>query len=153
MNRRAIALSVTTALILGAMVASAARAAGPVRHTESYTDRFFDDFIFELCGIETYTTVTERWTMKEFADGSAIFHANRLFVSDDPRIPIEMGAGTSFIAPDGTKTTVGSPTRLFTQDGHHLILVDAGRVVFGDDITARGHVVSLFADLADYYCP
>lgn len=123
-----------------------------MRTSDSYTDRFFDDFILELCGVETFTTVTERWTLKEFADGSAILHVNREFIPDDPRIPIERGAGTSFFAPDGTKTAVGRPTQLFAQDGRRLLLLDAGRVVFGDEITIRGHVESLGVDLAPYYC-
>ena len=153
MNRRALTLAVAVALALGAISAGAVQAAGPVRTSDSYTDRFFDDFILELCGVETFTTVTERWTLKEFADGSAILHVNREFVPDDPRIPIERGAGTSFFEPDGTKTAVGRPTQLFAQDGRRLLLLDAGRVVFGDEITIRGHVESLGVDLAPYYCP
>lgn len=153
MNRRALTLAVAVALVLGALSAGAVHAGGPVRTSDSYTDRFFDDFILELCGIETFTTVTERWTLKEFADGSAILHVNREFIPDDPRIPIERGAGTSFFAPDGTKTAVGRPTQLFAQDGRRLLLLDAGRVVFGDEITIRGHVESLGVDLAPYYCP
>jgi hypothetical protein len=152
MNRRALRLSVILALVLGAMSAGAVHAAGPVRTTDSYTVTFYDDFIFELCGIDTFTTLTERWTLKEFADGSAILHVNREFVPEDPRIPIERGAGTSFFAPDGTQTVVGKPTQLFAPDGG-LLLLDAGRVVFGDELTIRGHVESLGADLAPYYCP
>ncbi|MBA2631682.1 MAG: hypothetical protein H0U86_01565 [Chloroflexi bacterium] len=153
MNRRAFFLSVVLALVLGVTSTGVAQAGGPERIGDSYTDTFFDDFIWDLCGIETLTTVTERWTLKEFPDGSQILHVNRYFVPHDPRIPRERGAGTSFFAPDGTKTTVGSPTRVFATDGRGLILLDAGRVVFGEDITIRGHVESFDVDLASVYCP
>jgi hypothetical protein len=82
-----------------------------------------------------------------------MLHVNRYFVPDDPRIPRERGAGTSFFAPDGTQTTVGSPTRVYATDGRGLVLLDAGRVVFGEDITIRGHVDSFDVDLAEVYCP
>jgi hypothetical protein len=153
MNRRAVTRSIATALVLGAMTVGAVQAGGPNRISDAYTETFFDDFIFDLCGIETMTTVTERWTLKEFADGSATLHVTREFVPEDARIPLERGAGTSFFAADGTQTTVGSPTRLFSTDGRGLVLLDAGRVVFGEDITIRGHVESFDVDLALYYCP
>jgi hypothetical protein len=152
MNRRVLTLSLAAALVLGATSAGAVQAAGPVRSGDSYTETFFDDFIFELCGIETYTTVTERWTLMEFPDGSAIFHVTRTFVPDDPRIPIEKGAGTSFFAPDGTQTVVGLPLLLFEPDGGVRIL-DAGWVEFGDELTIRGPHPFLDADLALLYCP
>jgi len=156
MNHRALALSATAALVLGAMTAGAVQAGGPARDSDSYTVTFFDDFIFELCGIETMTTLTERWTFKEFADGSAIFHVNRTFVPDDPRIPVERGAGTSLIAPDGSRVVVGKPTQLFDRDGG-IRLLDAGRAMFdefGEVISISGQSVSLVVDdLAPYYCP
>jgi hypothetical protein len=153
MKRPAVLLSVAFALALGVIPAGVTRAGGPESITESYTETFFDEFIFDLCGIETLTTVTERWTLKEFPDGTAMLHVNREFISHDQRIPLERGAGTSFFALDGTQTTVGSPTRLFDQRSHRLLLVDGGRVVFGDEIAIRGHVESFDVDLADYYCP
>lgn len=155
MTPRVPALSLTVALVLGAMSAGVVQAAGPVRDGDSYTETFFDDFIFDLCGIETFTTLTERWTFKEFADGSAIFHVNRTFVPEDPRIPVEKGAGTALIAPDGSRVVVGKPTQLFYADGG-IRLLDAGRAVFdafGDVITVRGRSESLGTDLAPYYCP
>jgi hypothetical protein len=152
MNPRAFFLSVTAALVLGAASAGAVQASAPVRSGDSYTETFFDDFIFELCGIETYTTLTERWTLKEFADGSAILQVTRTFVPDDPRIPIEKGSGASFFAPDGTQTVVGKPIQLFGADGG-VTLLDAGWVEFGDALTVRGPHPSLDADLALYYCP
>jgi len=152
MNRRALTLSLTAALVLGAMPAATAEAGGPVRYGDSYTVRIFDDFIHDLCGIDTYTTVTERWTLKEFPDGSAIFHVTRTFVPDDPRIPVEKGAGTKFIAPDGTETVVGVPALIF-EPGGGVRLIAAGWARFGDTVTTHGLDTYLDADLALLYCP
>jgi hypothetical protein len=134
------------------------RTAGPARRgwrPDTYTDRFFDDFIFELCGIETFTTLTERWTFKEFADGSVTLHVVRTFVPDDPGIPIEKGAGTSFIAPDGTRRVVGKPIQLIGSDGGVRIL-DAGWIELdeqGNVLAMRGPHPSYGIDLTPYYCP
>jgi hypothetical protein len=152
MHRRTVAFSATLALILGLIAASVVQAAGPTRMADAYTERFFDDFIFDLCGIETYTTLTERWTLKEFPGGSATLHVVRTYVPDDPRIPVEKGAATSFFAPDGTQRVVGKPIQLFSPDGG-VIILDAGWVEFGDDVTVRGPHPSLEIDLADVYCP
>jgi hypothetical protein len=57
--------------------------------------------------------------------GSEQVHVVRTFVSDDPRLPIERGAGTTFIAPDGTRKVVGKPLQLIGPDGGVRIL-DAG---------------------------
>ncbi|CAN5733271.1 hypothetical protein BH24CHL6_BH24CHL6_05030 [soil metagenome] len=152
MNSRAFVLSATTALVIGVMTAGSVQAGGPVRTSDSYTETFHDEFILDLCGIETLTTVTERWTLKEFADGSATLHVNRTFVPEDPRLPIEKGAATSFFAPDGTQTVVGKPIQLFWPKGG-VRLLDAGWVEFGDELTVRGPHPSLDVDLALYYCP
>lgn len=155
MNRRTLAPSLTIALVLGAATAGAVQAGGPTRVTDSYMVRFFDDFIFELCEIETFTTLTERWTLKEFPDGSATLHVVRTFVPDDSRIPIEKGAATSFIRPDGSRTVAGSATRLFDPDGG-ITLIDAGRVEldeFDNVFRVSGQLTSFGADLASYYCP
>jgi hypothetical protein len=130
-------------------------AAGPDVVRDSYVDRYQDDLIFDLCGIETWTTVTERWSLKTFADGSQIFHVVRTFVPDDPRIPVEKGAGTTFFAPDGSKTAVGTPIHLFDPDGG-TTLIDAGRALFDPDgnlTSVNGPHPALDADLAEYYCP
>ena len=122
---------------------------------DSYTDRFQDDFIMDLCGIETWTTVTERWSLKTYEDGSQVFHVVRTFVPDDPRIPIEKGAGTSFFGADGSKTVIGTPIHLFAPGGGTTV-IDAGRVVFdaeGNLAAVNGPHPSLDADLAEYYCP
>ena len=135
--------------------APAAAAAGPDIERDSYVDRFEDDLILDLCGIETWTTVTERWSLKTFPDGSQIFHVVRTFVPDDPRIPVEKGAATSFFAPDGSKTAVGTPIHLFGPGGG-TTLIDAGRALFDADgnlTSVNGPHPSLDADLAEYYCP
>jgi hypothetical protein len=155
MNRRTITLALAATLVLVAATTGAAQASGPERVGDSYTDRFFDEFIFELCGIETFTTLTERWTFKEFKDGSATLHVVRTFVPDDPTIPIEKGAGTSFIAPDGSRTVIGKPTLLIDRDGG-VRLIDAGRVEldpFGNVVRISGQLTSYGVDLAPYYCP
>jgi len=95
----------TTAVLVAALAGGAGTAAaaggGPTVTTGGGTETFADDFILDLCGIETETTVTERWTHKQFRDGSETLHVVRTFVSADPRLPVEKGAATSFIAPDG----------------------------------------------------
>ncbi len=155
MSRRAVTLSILAGLVVSAMSAVSVQAAGPEIERDGYTDRFHDDFILELCGIDTWTTVTERWSSKVYPDGSEIFHVVRTFVPDDPRIPIEKGAATAFFAPDGSRTVVGKPLQLFKPDGG-VLLVDAGWVKFdaaGELVSVRGPHPSLDVDLADYYCP
>lgn len=157
MHRRTITLAATLALVVGTVTAGSVAAAGPVvRVSDSYTETFFDDFIWDLCGIETYTTATERWTYTEFADGSSIFHNVRTFVPDDPRIPVEKGAGTKLTAPDGSWTVLGSPALLFEPGGHGVRLISAGKAVFSDSgelVLTRGQADYLTADMAELYCP
>ena len=152
MNHRAISLSVGVALIVGAMSAPSAQAGGPLQERGSTTETFFDDVIFELCGIETMTTLTQHWSVKTYADGSEVVHVTRTYVSDDPRLPIEKGAATSFNAPDGTRRVVGKPIQLIGPKGGVRIL-DAGWIEIGDTITMRGPHPSFGIDLAPYYCP
>ena len=147
------ALMATAFLVLPA---APAVAEGPVIERASYVERFEDEYILDLCGIETWTTVTERWSSKKFPDGSEIFHVVRTFVPDDPRFPVEKGAATSFFAADGSRTTVGKPLQLFDPEGGGTLLMGAGRAIFdanGDLIAATGQRAALDADLADYYCP
>jgi hypothetical protein len=135
--------------------AAPASADRPDIERASYVDRYQDEFILDLCGIQTWTTVTERWSITNFPGGSQTFHVVRTFVPDDPRIPVEKGAGTSFFAPDGSKTTLGTPIHLFGPDGG-TILIDAGRVLFdvdGNVTVVDGPHPALDADLAQYYCP
>ena len=151
MNRRSLTLAVSLALALAATGTATVHASRPIRDSDSYTVRFHDDFILDLCGIDTYTTLTERWTFKEFADGSTMLQVTRTFVPDDPRIPIEKGAGAAFTTPDGTRTVVGLPLLLFGERG--TIVVAAGNTLFsGDDMIVRGPDPDL-NDLSVYYCP
>jgi len=154
MRRFATYATLAAAALVGLTSAPAAADRSDIER-DSYVDRFEDDLFLDLCGIETWTTVTERWSLKQFPDGSEIFHVVRTYVPDDPRLPIEKGAGTSFFAPDGSKTTVGKPIHLIGPDGGTTLL-DAGRAVFnaeGDVISVNGPHPSLDADLAEYYCP
>jgi hypothetical protein len=156
MNRRALTLAVATALVVGAVGAGVVQARGPVQTRDAYTVTFHDDFIFDLCGIDTMTTLTEHWTFKEFSDGSATFHGTRTFTPEDTRIPIEKGAGTSFIAPDGSRRVVGKPIQLISQNGGGVRILDAGWIEFdavGDVRDVRGPHPFVTADVAEYYCP
>ena len=157
MNRRTRSVPLIGALLLAMVAAMPVQAAGPARERDAYTDTFFDDFIFELCGIETFTTLIERWTFKAFEDGSTTLHVVRTFIPDDPRLPIEKGAATSHTAPDGTRVVTGKPTQLFDRQDGGVRLLDAGRSTFDPDgnlIRLSGQSVSLLVDdLAPYYCP
>ena len=91
--------------------------------------------------------------MKTFPDGSQQVHVTRTFVSDDPRLPIEKGAGTTFIDANGVRTVIGTPIHLIGPNGGTR-LIDAGLVTFGNELVVRGPHPSLFVpDLAPYYCP
>ena len=138
-----------------ALPSGTAAAAAPVVERGGGQETFFDDFIHDLCGIDTLTTLTERWTRKTFADGSETLQVVRTFVSEDPRLPVEKGAGTAFTAPDGSRRVVGTPIHLIGPNGGTRLL-DAGQVWFdvnGDVADVRGPHPSLDADLATYYCP
>lgn len=154
MHRRLPAVTLALAVALS-LLPAASLAAKPERETDSYTDRFHDDFIFDMCGIDTWTTVTERWTLKTWPDGSQTFHTRRTFAPDDLRIPIEKGAGTGFFAPDGSSRVTGKPLQLFDRDGG-ILLLGTGLVRFDPDgnvLVAHGHDEALTADLAEFYCP
>ena len=145
--------AVGLALGLVATMSGAALAAGPEIVHGRNQETFFDEMIFEVCGIESMTTVIEHWTLWTYADGSQTFQTSRKFFPDDPRLPIEYGSGMSTFAPDGTQTVHGSPIRLRRQDGGGLILRDAGFIRFGDPVTVHGPHPSLGLDLAELYCP
>lgn len=157
MNRRIVGLSIAAALTLTALGGTAAQAAAPIRMSDAYTETFFDDFIFELCGIETYTTLTERWTLTIHRDGSEVLHVVRTFVPADARIPVEKGAATSFNAPDGSRRVVGKPIQLFYPGGGVKTL-DAGVAIFDEHgalVDARGRHDFILGTTseADLYCP
>ena len=150
------ALAIVTALGLATAHATAASAAPPVRESGSFVDTFDDDFILELCGITTRTTLTQSWSSTVYSDGSEIVHVVRTFVPEDPRVPVEKGAGTTFIAPDGTRRVVGKPLQLFDPDGG-IRLLATGWVEVDPNGTiseARGaHSPLPEGDLSEYYCP
>jgi hypothetical protein len=156
MNRTAsCGLAIATALGLSLAAATPASAARPVKESGSFVDTFEDDFILELCGIRTQTTLTQRWSSKRYADGSEKIHVVRTFVPADPQLPVEKGAGTTFVAPDGSRRVVGKPLQLFDPHGG-VRLLDAGWVAFDPDGSVsevRGPHPSLDVDLRDYYCP
>ena len=149
--RRSVFAGLVITLTLGTVAPAAAE--GPIIEHERFTERFADDFILDLCGIETFTTLTQRHTVKIFPDGSEQVHVQRTFVSDDRRLPIEKAAGVTFIAPDGTRRVVGKPLQLIGPNGGVRIL-DAGWVEFGEEeVIIRGPHPSFGTDLAPYYCP
>lgn len=155
MHRRTATLSIVAALVIGSVATASAQAAGPIRESDAYTERFHDGLILELCGIDTWTTLIERWTWKLYPDGSEMLQVTRTFIPDDPRIPIEKGAGISFTAADGSRLVIGKPLQLFEPDGGVRIL-DAGIAAFDADgrlVLARGPHPSLDADLVELYCP
>jgi hypothetical protein len=83
------------------------------------------------------------------------FHVERSFIPDDPRLPIERGAGTSYFAPDGTKLAIkGKPIQLVGPDGGVRAL-DAGLTLLGDPTAVHGHndVGIDNEDLSPLYCP
>jgi hypothetical protein len=146
---------IAATLALGALSASAggALAAKPQTvHSGQFRDTFFDDFYLDVCGIETMTTVTERWTLTTYADGSQRFTDSRRYVPADPRLPIEFGSGMSTWDANGVQTVHGSPIRL-QRRGEGIILLDAGFVTLTDDPTIHGPHPSLGMDLASVYCP
>ena len=155
MRRSATTVILVAAALLGLSTAPAG-AARPEVVRDGYVVRFHDDFLMDVCGIDTWTTLTERWSSTRFADGSEIFHAVRTFVPDDPRVPIEKGAGTSFFGVDGSQTVMGTPIHLIARQGGGTTLIDAGRALFDADgnlAAVNGPHPSLDTDLADYYCP
>ena len=139
--------------VLSLALAAPVSASGPTIEHGRIEERFLDDFILELCGIETFTTLTQSFTVKVFPDGSEQIHVVRTFVPEDPRIPVERGAATTFVTPDGTRTVVGKPIQLFGPDGG-VRLLDAGLVTFEEELLVRGPHPSLEVDnLAPFYCP
>ena len=113
---------------------------------------FFDDFILDICGVPTDTTLTARTITKTFPDGSQTIHVNAEFAADDPRIARERNAFTDRIAPDGTLTTGGLAIRLYRK-GEGTVIRDAGWVRFLEDgLVVRGPHPFLETDPADVYC-
>jgi hypothetical protein len=138
--------------LIGWAAPSAGAVGKPLTQRGGFLETFDDDFILQLCGIHTTTTLTERFVSHTYADGSTKDHIVRTYVSADPRIPIEKGAATTFTNARGVQTVKGTPVHLIGQ--HGTVLIDAGQVTFGSELRIRGPHPSLFiADLAPYYCP
>lgn len=139
--------------IVAVMAPQAGASGGKPRHEQGRTvETFVDDFLHDLCGINTTTTLTQHFQVTTFPDGAQLVHVTRTFVSADPRVPIEKGAGTSHWTPDGIQTVTGTPIHLISD--HGTVLLDAGRITFADELDVRGPHPSLFVpSLAPYYCP
>lgn len=155
LSRTASAGLLLTASLSSALPAGTAHAAAPLIERGETHEIFFDDFIHDVCGIDTFTRVDEHWTLKRFPDGSETLHTTRTFTPEDPRIPIEKGAATSFNAADGSRRVVGKPIQLFGVDGG-VTLIDAGWISFdpaGDPVDSRGPHSFDPDDVAPYYCP
>ena len=148
------AMAAIAAAALAAVAAGPAVAAGgkPVMERETFEVTYFDDFIFDLCGVETMTTQTQTTTIKTFPDGSVTEHINVEYVPDDPSIASERYGRTNFFAPDGTQTIVGLAIRLYRK-GEGTIIRDAGWVrVEEDGLVIRGPHPFLETDPAEVYC-
>lgn len=148
-------LTLIGTLALGGLAFSATGVlAGPPQHERSgrVVDTFADEFILDLCGIETMTTVTEHWTLTTYADGSQHFQTSRKYVSADPRLPIEYGSGQATFDVNGVQTVNGSLLRL-RRPGEGVILLAAGHAIFSDNPTIRGPYPFPDIELADFYCP
>jgi len=153
---RVMRLTAIAAVAIGIVTVTApgADASGgkPTQERGRVVETFADDFLHDLCGIDTTTTMTQHFNVTTFPDGSQLVHETRTFVSADPRVPIEKGAGTSHWSPDGIQTVTGTPIHLISD--HGTVLIDAGRVTFADELDVRGPHPSLFVpSLAPYYCP
>lgn len=160
MNSRRIAACGAALAVLAAVLAPTAVATPgtgghggkPTVERESITVTFFDDFIFDICGVATDTTLRQRTTTKTFPDGFQTVHVNAEFVPDNPAIASERNAFTDRVEPDGTVTTVGLAIRLF-RHGEGTIIRDAGWVRFLEDgLVIRGPHPFLETDPADVYC-
>jgi hypothetical protein len=147
----AVAMVALIALVTAATAVAAPRGK-PVVEREVIEETFFDDFILDICGVATNTTLVQRTTTKTFPDGSQTVHVNAEFVPDDPTIASERNAFTDVIAPDGTLTTKGLAIRLYRK-GEGTIIRDAGWVRFLEDgLVVRGPHPFLETDPADVYC-
>lgn len=150
--------AIAVALIgVGAVTVPAQAAGGkPVIRSGVFVDTFDDDYIFELCGIETTTTETQRWQVKTFPDGSQQVHVVRTYVTADPRIPMEKGAATAVYDAAGNRTVVGTPIHLMGPRG--TVVLDAGRATLDVeenllDVRGPHPIAQAGDDLAQFYCP
>jgi hypothetical protein len=151
-TRWAVGAAAMLGMVFGTAPAADAAHGTPTHERGRSVETFADDFLHDLCGINVTTTLTQHFQTTTFPDGSQLVHVTRTFVSSDPRVPIEKGAGTSRYDADGTQTVTGTPIHLISD--HGTVLIDAGRVTFADELDVRGPHPSLFVpSLAPYYCP
>ena len=61
----------------------------PTVEHEVIHETFFDEYAFEICGVRTDTTQTQRTTIKTFPDGSRTIHRIAEWVPHDPSIASE----------------------------------------------------------------
>jgi hypothetical protein len=154
MTRR-LAAPVAAIAVLIAIASAPAMAAGggkPIVKHEVIHETFFDEYLFEICGVESDTTQTQRTTTKTFADGSQTIHHVAEWVPHDPSLASERWGRTDRIAPDGTHTIVGLAVRVYRQ-GEGTIIRDAGWIRFFEDgLVVRGPHPFFVTDPADVYC-
>ena len=135
-----------------AVASDAGHGGRPTVERWASTVTFFDDYVLEVCGVATNTTLTERVLTKTYPDGTQTVHVNAEFIPDDPRIASERDAFTDAIEPDGTLTTKGLAIRLYRK-GEGTIIRDAGWVRFLDDgFVVRGPHPFLDTDPAEVLC-
>lgn len=156
LKTRKLAGPIAVMALVAAIAAAPAMAGGggkPTIEHEFIKVTYFDDFIFDLCGVETNTTQTQRSVIKTFPDGSETVHRVAEWIPDDPRIASERWGRTDRIAPDGTVTIYGLAIRLFRK-GEGTIIRDAGWIHFLEDgVVFRGpHPFISGTDPADVYC-
>jgi hypothetical protein len=152
---RKLAGPVAAMAALAAIASPPAMAGGggkPTVEREVIQETYFDEYILDICGVETNTTQTQRTTIKAFPDGSETVHITAEWIPDDPTIASERWGRTDRIAPDGTLTVFGLAIRLFRQ-GEGTIIRDAGWIRFLEDGRVfRGPHTFHDTDPADVYC-
>jgi hypothetical protein len=142
----------TTAAAASASGDAARHGGAPDVEREVSEETYFDEFIFDLCGIATQTTETQRLTIKTYPDGYETVHVNAQWVPDDPRIASERYARTDIFELDGSLTIKGLGVRLYRK-GEGTTIVAAGWVNFSEDgVVGRGPHDFLDMDPADLYC-
>lgn len=155
-RRRGGQLAAVAVLALGVSAGQAAAAdhgGAPTVTHETFTDTFFDDLVFDACGVSTMTTTSGRITTTSYPDGTVVQHVNVTFVPEDPSIASERDVAHYVFAPDGTVTITGAPIRLYRQ-GEGTIVRDAGWLkALEDEILVHGPHPFFLTDGADrFYC-
>lgn len=149
-----LALAAALLAVVASTVATAtARQGGrPVVEREVVKETYVDDFIFDICGVETNTTSTQRTTTQTWPDGTETVHIFAEFVPEDPSIATERFSRTDIYEPDGSVTIKGLAIRLY-RHGEGTIIRDAGWLrVLEDGVVVRGPHPFFETDPADAYC-